>query len=390
MTQRILPLFLLLTAQAALAQWDDSTQVFTHPREPEDRPFVLEVNGTWSSACNPAAAEPVITHFDGESLEIDFVLDDCPPVVSIPGAYRVLVDIRPAFDGDETYDTRLDVTLRFGDDVLETEVLLSCLLCDPPPPLQRTFPEPGLYQAHGREKQGLLLARQGVALAAYPLVYDENGSAEWLFAGGVIDGDTYFAPLYQATGGQCLGCPPPAEPPSLDTIGDVAVVFDDPGTLQMQIDDGDFVEYRQLNYGRATLGTDLPDLSGTWALLDSSPRTPADGTFPPATVLPGVFALRFDVLTGEGGVQPRAVFQLLDLEGIGFGSLDCETEVLPPPALDWRRIPLHCELSTTADGDVAVLFDGVLVSMGRLELTAIEPVPDGFWRPTGVMVRAEP
>lgn len=394
-----LTLLLLLAATAAPAQWDDA-EILTHPRAPEDRPFVLEVHGTWGNACNPSAAEPVITHFDGESLEIDFVVDECPPTLSVPYQYRVLVDISPAFTGNEPFSLDLDVTLRFGDEVLEDTILLSCALCDPPPPEQRVFPEPGLYQAFGHEKQGLLLARQDERLAVYPLVYDEAGASEWLFAGGGIDGNAYFAPLYQAIGGLCIvNCgppqptvplPPPAPAPRLEPIGAVTMVFDSQGIVQMQIDDGPFVEYRQSNFGRVTRGEHLPDLVGTWAILDSQPRNPAEGTFPPATVLPAVFEIRFDELSGEGGVQPRAIFELRDLEDTVVGTLDCETEVLVPPPNSWQTLPLHCELATTADGDVAVRFDAALYSMDRLELQAIEPVPEGFWRPTGVLVRAEP
>lgn len=50
----------------------------------------------------------------------------------------------------------------------------------------------------------------------------ENGSVEWLFAGGGVSGDTYFASLYQASGGQCLGCPPPDEPPVLEPVGSIS------------------------------------------------------------------------------------------------------------------------------------------------------------------------
>jgi len=387
--QRLVFLIFLLCSQASFAQDLSDAQVKLHPTFPENGPFVLEVSGTWDSACNPQAAEPVITHFDGESLEIDFVLDQCPPSLSIPYPYRVLVDISPAFEGDETSSLELEVTLRFGSQTHTDTVLLSCPLCDPPPPEQRTFPEPGLYQAFGHEKQGLLLARQNDRLAAYPLVYDAAGSSEWLFAGGGIVGDAYFAPLYQASGGQCLGCPPPAQLPSLEPIGDITLVFDSQSIVQMQIDDGPFVEYHQLNFGRVTRGEHLPDLAGTWALLDSKPGSAPDETVEPEQALPGVFEIRFDELTDNGEVT-LANYHLRDLESQVISALVCEAEVPVPPPFAWHHYPLHCKLTLSGDEEDTIRYDAVLVSMDRLELTGIEPLPDGAAAPTGIIVRATP
>ena len=375
-----LTLLLLLVATAAPAQWDDA-EILTHPRVPETRPFVLEVHGTWGNACNPSAAEPVITHFDGESLEIDFVVDQCPPTLSVPYQYRVLVDISPAFEGDESYDTRLDVTLRFGDNVLEETILLRCFLCDPPPPAQRVFPEPGLYQAFGHEKQGLLLARQDERLAVYPLVYDEEGASEWLFAGGGIDGNAYFAPLYQASGGQCLGCPPPIEPPNLEPIGAVTMVFDSQGIVQMQIDDGPFVEYRQSDFGRAIRGANLPDLAGVWAILESEPATPPEGTASLASVLPYVFELRYvepdpDVIYL---LPPHVLFNARDLDNQLVADFLCESNA-----------PFNCQISVPNNGNAEFLFNTTLQSLDRMSVTTYAPLPDGVEPPTAVIVRAEP
>jgi hypothetical protein len=388
-------LVLLVAAGPVPAQWDDA-QLLTHPRFPGDQPFVLEVSGTWDTACSPQQAEPVITAFDGGSLEIEFIPGDCGPVLSVPAAYRVLVDVSEAFEGDEGYHSRLDVTLHMGDESFNDTIALDCALCDPPPPPADVWPEPGLYQAMGREKQGLLLARQGGSLAVYPLVYDDNGSAEWLFAGGPISGDAYFAPLYQASGGQCLGCPPPAEPPLLDPIAALTMVFYTEGTLQMQIDQGPFVEYRQLNYGRTTWGPELPDLSGTWAVLESRPRNPLEGVYPPAEALPGVFEIRFQEVLPQPIVPtkppPLVRFQVRDLQHVEVGSLVCQTQAdIPPPYFESRRAPLKCELSLPGEDETVIRFEAALQSMDRMDLTALEPpVPEGYMTPIGVIVRAEP
>jgi len=82
-----------------------------------------------------------------------------------------------------------------------------------------------LYGSDGLQKQGLLLARKNQRMAVYPLIYDAAGSSEWVFGGDGIVEDTYFTELYELSGGQCLGCPPPADPPVLDVVGKITLLI---------------------------------------------------------------------------------------------------------------------------------------------------------------------
>ena len=133
--------------------------------------------------------------------------------------YRVLVDMSDVIGSVEGEFEVIDITIRYGDAENERQVTTFCgLWCDPPPPPRDVKPESGPYNSDGLEKQGLILARQNQRMGVYPLIYDESGSSEWVFGGGGIVEDVFFADLYELTGGQCLGCPPPDEPPQMDVV----------------------------------------------------------------------------------------------------------------------------------------------------------------------------
>lgn len=340
-TARVAPALLALALLASSGLQADFTdaELTLHPYVPQYRPFVLDLRGTWANTCHPGIAEPVITAVDGPRVEIDLVLDElllCLPDVESP--YRVLVDLSDAFDVNDIVplpaaDLFLEVVVRFLDETFTGSALLGCFGPNACPGSFFThlqhWPEPGLYQTQGLAKQGLLLARQDDRLAAYPLTYDGEGGSEWLFAGGGVTGDVYFAPLYQASGGQCLGCPPPDDPLLLEPAGKISMVFDSEGVAQVKIDDGPFVEYRQLDFGYGNLPREfvVPDLSGRWALVETELEMQNNLSIPPGAVLPLVFDLSIisAVPPPVGSDPPEpVVFALAGADGEVITAMECE------------------------------------------------------------------
>ena len=112
----------------------------------------------------------------------------------------------------------IEVTLRFGESEFIKVLPLLCI-CSPSPIGPNINPEAGLYYSDSLENQGLLLARQNQRMGVFPLIYDESGSSEWLIGAGGIVEDVFFADLLESTGGQCLGCLPPDEPPRMGAAG---------------------------------------------------------------------------------------------------------------------------------------------------------------------------
>lgn len=399
MKHALTPALLLLALGNATADFS-TAEVELHPTLPGNGPFVLELRGTWDSSCHPGMGEPVIGSFDGTVLEVDLVLDPVPPCLpDYPSPYRVLLDLSGAFDGDEDYDGQLDITIRFMGGTLSATLALDCALNSPcPAGAGTTWPETGLYQAPGFAKQGLLLARQGELLAVYPLTYDTDGSAEWLFAGGALVGDAYFETLYAASGGQCLvNCPPPpAEPvptipesipPLLEAIGTVSMVFDSAGVLQMKIDEGPFVEYRQSVYGYENTGwpsAPVTDIDGRWALLETAFETQANGSIPPGAVLPLVFDINLDHVVVQPGmtiplVPPLAVYNIRGLDGERVTGMHCT----------WLGDHPGCEIENPDFDDGSHAFSVEFLSADRLRLTDMGPYFSVGTAATGVIVRVD-
>ncbi len=289
-------LFLLFAFCLNTAWADFSNALFQlHPAQPMDgEPYLIEVTGEWPTDCHPGEQKPVIRDYTGDTALIEFetIVEHvtCNDVVT---PYRVLIDMSDVTDSVTGAFIDIEVSLRF-DGTEFTKLLTLVCICSPVPVGPQINPEAGLYHSDGLEKQGLLLARQNQRMAAYPLIYDESGSSEWVFGPGGIVEDVFFSTLYELTGGQCLGCPPPDEQPELNEVGKLTLLMDSQGLVQMKVNDGLFMTYEQseFGYGGVNIGGNpnvrIPDLSGRWAFVDSDIE-PYLGTPPPTSILPLVF-----------------------------------------------------------------------------------------------------
>lgn len=369
------------------ASWADfsNIQVGVHPiYTVGNAPFVVDIRGEWPTDCHPGEQKPVIREYTGDSALIEFetIVEHvtCNEIVT---PYRVLVDMSDVVDTVEGDFPFVDLTIRFDGSELERRVDKRCLLCDPPPPPRDIKPEAGLYGSDGLEKQGLLLARQNQRMAAYPLIYDESGSSEWVFSPGGIVEDVFFSALYELTGGQCLGCPPPDEPPKLNEVGKLTLLMDSQGLVQMKINDGLFITYEQSEFGYGgfeILGADdetpvrVPDLSGRWAFSDEESYFD-ETTPPPTSVLPLVFdvTLRSNVdppLPTIGLMPPMTgppndvFYSILNMEGEQVAQMLCE-----------YRGEMVCDLKTPdiENGDYDEWFEVQFLSTERMIVKNMAP-----------------
>ena len=333
-------LFLLL-AFCFNTGWADfsNTQVGVHPLYvAANEPYLIEIRGEWPTDCHPGEQKPIISEYTGDSalIEFEIIVDHvtCNDVVT---PYRVLVDMSDVVDGVVGEFVDIDITVRFEGADLERQVPLVCNLCDPPPPPRDIKPEPGLYYSDGLEKQGLLLARQNQRMGAFPLIYDETGSSEWVIGAGGIVEDVFFADLLESTGGQCLGCLPPDEPPQMGVVGKISMLMDSEGIVQVKINDGLFETYEPLVYGYGELKiggnprTSIPDLSGRWAFSESDVGGNPNLSIPPIYVLPLVFDITVEsvffmrpVIVLEPPTPPGdATYLISDIEGVEVVRMKC-------------------------------------------------------------------
>jgi len=274
-----LAILLLLTCLPVSLMADFSgTKLVTHPRFPGTNPFIIELKGTWPSDCHPGEQKAVLNAYDGLSAEIGFeTIVEHITCNTWDTSYRVLIDMSEAIATGEPLEDTLEITVTFGGKKLEQTIALTCpegsdcnaMLSN------RQLAEPGLYFSAGLAKQGLLVARQNEAMAIYPLVYDADGSNEWLFTGTVMKEDTFFTELLRFSGGDCFGCEPTDATPKMKAAGKLSVLVDRPGLLQVKFNDGPFTAYESLVYGYHTfeVGTrdkkTLVDLSGRWAISEN-------------------------------------------------------------------------------------------------------------------------
>ena len=247
-----------------------------------NEPFIVDIRGEWPTDCHPGEQKPVITEYTGDTALIEFetivVHVNCNDVDT---PYRVLVDMSDVVGSLEGEFRFIDITVRFGEAELGVEVPNPCIfLCSPVPQPRDIKPESGLYYSDDLEKQGLLLARQNQRMGVYPLIYDEAGSSEWLLGPGGIVEDVFFAELFESTGGQCLGCPPPDEAPQMGSVGKISMLMDGQGLIQVKINDGLFRVYETINfgYGSHEVGGHpnrrVADLTGRWAFVEDIPDSP--------------------------------------------------------------------------------------------------------------------
>jgi len=390
-------LFLLLAFCFNIA-WADfsNTKMWFHPLYIVNEPFILDFRGEWPSDCHPGEQKPVITEYTGDSVLIEFEsIVEHPVCNDTPTPFRVLVDMSDVVDDVSGEFPLIDVTMRFGGNEFVKQLDKVCVLrCDPPPPPRDIKPEPGLYFSDELEKQGLLIARQNQRMGVVPTIYDASGSSEWLLGPGGMVEDVFFAELLESTGGQCLDCPAPDNPPQLNVVGKISMLMDSEGVIQVKINDGLFKTYKPLSfgYGAENIGGNpivrIPDLSGRWAFIDGDTEWGA-GTPPPTIYLPLVFDVflmppptigdpppPIDIPPIPIGTPPPgyASYWIRDMEGEVIAKMRCEYET-----------EMVCKLDSSENPDG---YQVKLLSLERMILRSLSPVSSGG-AGTGTAVRID-
>lgn len=400
-------LFLLMVFFFNTASADfTNASVSSHPILPNDFPFVIDIRGEWPTDCHPGEQKPVIREYDGDSVLIEFeTIVERVTCNQVATPYRVLVDMSDVVGSvtPQGNGTDIDVTVRFDGAELRASLLLSCALLSPCPvnPGPGIRPEAGLYGSDGLEKQGLLLARQNQRMAAYPLIYDDSGSSEWLFGGGGIVEDVYFTELYELTGGQCLGCPPPDEPPELNIVGKLTLLMDSQGLVQMKINDGLFTTYQQseFGYGSRNVGGSpdrrIPDLSGRWAFVENV-ESPPQATASDTSVLPLVFDITLESVTVEDSptftgppISPGNIkFAVRDKEGNEVAQMQCDYDY----DSDWDDVydvEVVCDVKNLDINAGSTLYAVKPLSVERLSFEWVGPIIPEIGASTRIAVRID-
>ena len=397
---RFISLILVVWCTAGWADFSDALFQL-HPAQPMDgEPYLIVITGEWPTDCHPGEQKPVIRDYTGDTALIEFetIVEHvtCNDVVT---PYRVLIDMSDVTDSVTGAFFEIEVLLRF-DGTEFTKLLTLICICSPVPVGPQINPEAGLYDSVGLEKQGLLLARQNQRMAVYPLIYDDSGSSEWLIGPGGIDEDVFFSELFELTGGQCLGCPPPDEPPELNEVGKLTLLMDSQGLVQMKINDGLFITYEQSEFGYGgfeILDADgetlvrVPDLSGRWAFSDDESDF-NETTPPPTSVLPLVFdvTLRSNVTDPPPptigtpppvtGPRSNVFYSILNMDGEQVAQMLCE-----------YRDEMVCDLKTPdiEIGDYDEWYKVQLLSVERMIITNTEPLVTEEYSGTGTAVRID-
>jgi len=390
--RHLIPLFVLCFNTA----WADfsSTRVYAHPLYwVSSEPYLLDIKGNWSSDCHPGEQKPVISAYTGDSVLIEFeIITEHVTCNDVLTPYRVLVDMSDVVDDVAGEFLSIDVTIRFGGDEHMERVFKGCPLCSPPPPPRDVKPEAGLYYSNGLEKQGLLIARQNQRMGVYPLIYDQAGTSEWVLGPGGIVEDVFFAELHEWTGGQCLGCPPPDEPPQTAVVGKISMLMDSEDLIQVKINDGLFMTYEpsEFGYGQFAVSSlddsgvyTIPDLSGRWAFSDDE-SVFTQTTPPPTVILPLVFDIEFktfDPLPPIVSVPPPlyVLFSVLDIAGDPVAELRCG-----------YRDEVVCDLKSPTIGEFEDWFEVRMLSLERMTMKNMATIDGpGIGRGTGTAVRID-
>ena len=362
-----------------------------------NEPFIIDIRGEWPTDCHPGEQKPVISEYTGDTALVEFeTIVEHPTCNDVVTPYRVLVDMSDVVGSLEGEFRFIDITVRFGGAELVVEVPHPCIaLCSPPPLPYDKKPEAGLYYSDGLEKQGLIIARQNDRMGAYPLIYDESGSSEWLFGGGGIVEDVFFINLTELTGGQCLGCPPPDDPPQMDVVGKLTMLMDSEGIIQVKVNDGLFEEYRPLEFGYGEYsvadlseGTSykIPNLTGRWALVDDNRDLWGETSQLPSTVLP----LVFDIEQGIYRDPPLPVITPPPAESIEYSILNIEGEVVAEMVCGYVNEML-CDLKSPTFDDFDNWFRVNALSIERILMKnmAENDPSDGVRIGTGIAVRID-
>lgn len=399
--RHLFPLF-ALCFNTAWAEFS-STRVYAHPLYwVSSEPYLLDIRGDWTSDCHPGEQKPIISEYTGDSVLVEFEIItehvNCNDVLT---PYRVLVDMSDVVDDVPGEFFSIDVTIRFGGDEHMERVFRGCPLCSPVPPPRDVKPESGIYYSNDLEKQGLLLARQNQRMGAYPLIYDGSGSSEWVLGPGGIVEDVFFAELFESTGGQCLGCPPPDDPPQMDAVGKIAMLMDSQGVIQVRINDGLFTTYELLDFGYGSRDIGgypnhrVPDLSGRWALVEDYVPVPQ---LPPSENNHAPFPLVFDITleTVTYGPPPPIVtapptppgyvmFSVRDKSGNEITQMKCDY------GSDWANSDAEvvCDISDPEINDGDTLYRIKMLSPERLSIDWVGPTIPEIHLPTFIAVRVD-
>jgi hypothetical protein len=332
---RPLTLVLIMLALACEAQADFSRSHSTlHPEFPAKQPFIIALEGVWPSDCHPGEQKPVIESWDGQTAEIGFEIITVHITCNDSDtAYRVLIDMSAAVLATPPAGDTLDLQVDFDGAPFQQTLQLVCPEDQDCEGSTGQIPRvgPGLYFAPGLANQGLLVARQHLATALYPLVYDDQGRSEWLFTGNVMQEDAFFTEILRFSGGDCFGCEPTGAEPEMTAIGHISVLADGPDTLQVKIDDGLFVEYNALVYGYRVfaLGPDgsrhLIDLEGRWGISENRGTDPPLGDL--TRFIPGPFDIEFTgVVIAEEAADfaEQVTYSVKSPAGDVLGELVCD------------------------------------------------------------------
>ena len=324
---------LVLVPFGVLADFSDS-QIALHPALPGKEPFIIEITGTWSDDCHPGEQKPVVESFDGHTVEIDFEIIvihvNCN---NVDTPYRVLVDMSETLRTTGVLNNMLDVRVNFDGAHLQQALDLECTEGEECPGLteNQQRPRPGLYEASGLKKQGLLVTRQNNALAIFPLAYNESGGGVWLISGNHMVHDSFFAEILRPQGGDCFGCELTDATPELSPAGYVSILFDRPGKMQVKVDDGLFTEYTTLTYGYGTFAVGpsgeqtITDIEGRWGISENRGNDPVLSDL--TGFFPGAFDIYYENYYPAGGAVSNVgqVYYLVSTPiGETLGQLVCK------------------------------------------------------------------
>lgn len=307
---------------AVLADFSDA-RLSLHPTRPGALPFIIEITGTWPSDCHPGEQRPFVSSFDGQTVEIEFeivVIHVTCNDVDTP--YRVLVDMSEAIRKTPATGDSLDVRVEFEGAVLQQSVALACppgQVC--PAAGSGSLPERGLYTTPQRRDEGLLVARQNQVTVIYPLVYDQSGHGEWLLSVSPVVEGSFFSELFRSSGGDCFDCEPGNPDTELLSAGHISVLVDQPGSLQVKVNDRPFLPYTKMVYGYqgTTGGPLLADLGGRWALSEN------EGTDPPLGDITNFLPAAFDISVQSvlPGDPDQVIYLVRSVTGQELGQLVC-------------------------------------------------------------------
>jgi len=400
MRKSFLFLMLAVSFNTAWADFSDTSMSY-HPRFIEaGDPYILDFRGDWPTDCHPGEQKPVISSYTGDSVLIEFeTITEHVTCNDVETPFRVLVDMSDVV-GDEAGEFNfVEVTIRYGGAERVYSFDKQCVLCgDPVPPPRDVKPETGVYSSQDLELQGLLIARQKQRMGVYPLIYDQNGSSEWLLGPGGIVEDTFFSGLYEFTGGQCLGCMPPDDPPQFNAVGKISMLMDSEGVVQVKVDDGLFNTYvmDDFGYGDRDIGGvpahRAPDLSGRWALVEDLSNSPLlNSTESNTSFLPLVFDITLESVSQapysedpipyigdtpphSGDLPPTppgyAMFAIRDKGGNELARLRCDY------GSDWENTDaeLICEMYNSEINDGTTFYRVNMLSLERLHMVYSGPV----------------